>query len=276
MTNMGTHASDEEQTKLTMPDVPEERYESVLASRYCKRSPLMVILSEKNKVSFSRVFRTTTFVLINFSLLLKKLTRVAIVLHRIGEFAVSNKSVVTVGRTHYQTASLVTVGKRAVLWAQEILMAFKQDSSTNSLFLDRLIQDNRRACRERPYVVWDYHVVLLEKGEEGTKVWDLDSTLPFPCPFNQYWQSTFQPIGWNIAEEFKSDRSHMKKPDGSWIAPPPVWDLIYKRHLHNNIDQFISMNPLQLGEISEVFSENEILVSPVKIVVLSAIKDVIG
>ena len=28
---------------------PEDKYESVLASRYCKRSPLMGILSEKNK-----------------------------------------------------------------------------------------------------------------------------------------------------------------------------------------------------------------------------------
>ncbi|KJH45266.1 Lyase [Dictyocaulus viviparus] len=54
------------------------------------------------------------------------LRRTAIVLDRMARFAEREKSRVTVGRTHYQTASLVTVGKRTVLWAQELLMAFKQ------------------------------------------------------------------------------------------------------------------------------------------------------
>lgn len=41
-------------------------------------------------------------------------------------FAEKHAETVCVGRTHYQTASLSTVGKRTVIWAQELLMAFEQ------------------------------------------------------------------------------------------------------------------------------------------------------
>lgn len=54
------------------------------------------------------------------------LQRAATVLDRMAIFAEREKSHVTVGRTHYQTASLVTIGKRTVLWAQELLMGFKE------------------------------------------------------------------------------------------------------------------------------------------------------
>lgn len=54
--------------------------------------------------------------------------RLAVCLSRLGDFADRTKDIVTVGRTHFQTASLVTVGKRAVIWAQELLMVFKKVS----------------------------------------------------------------------------------------------------------------------------------------------------
>lgn len=41
-------------------------------------------------------------------------------------------------------------------------------------------------------VVWDYHVVFMTKGE-GTSVIDLDTKLGFPCKFDHYAQSSFQP-----------------------------------------------------------------------------------
>ncbi|KIH47327.1 Lyase [Ancylostoma duodenale] len=183
-----------------MAACPEDRYESVLASRYCKRSPLIEILSERNKTILWRQLwiwlaeselelglkqvtpeaikemkemrdsidwqkirdeerrlkhdvmahnhafgaicpkaagiihlgATSCFVQDNADLIVIRdsvrhlLRRAATVLDRMATFAERERSHVTVGRTHYQTASLVTVGKRAALWAQELLMAFKQ------------------------------------------------------------------------------------------------------------------------------------------------------
>ncbi|VDL72777.1 unnamed protein product [Nippostrongylus brasiliensis] len=156
----------------------EDHYESVLATRYCKKSPLIEILSERNKVTKEAIEEmksqrdnidwpkirdeerrlkhdvmahnhafgaicpnaagiihlgaTSCYVQDNADLIVIRdsvqhlLRRTATVLDRMATFADREKSHVTVGRTHYQTASLVTVGKRAALWAQELLMAFKQ------------------------------------------------------------------------------------------------------------------------------------------------------
>jgi adenylosuccinate lyase len=48
--------------------------------------------------------------------------RLAVCLKRLGEFAQRHADWVTPGRTHYQEASMTTVGKRACIWAQELLM----------------------------------------------------------------------------------------------------------------------------------------------------------
>jgi adenylosuccinate lyase len=52
-------------------------------------------------------------------LLLPKLARVV---HHLGQFAEKHRSVATLGFTHFQPAQLTTVGKRATLWIQDLLM----------------------------------------------------------------------------------------------------------------------------------------------------------
>ena len=38
----------------------------------------------------------------------------------------------------------------------------------------------------------DYHVILLRRMEDKCLIYDLDSILPFPCPFEQYTQQALQ------------------------------------------------------------------------------------
>ncbi|CAJ0594218.1 unnamed protein product [Cylicocyclus nassatus] len=131
----------------------------------------------------------------------------------------------------------------------------------------------QKAAMVRPYVLWDYHVILLEEARnQENLVWDLDTLLEFPCGFDKYWEGTMQPKDWSIPSEyhrffrvipcaaflesFSSDRSHMVAADGSWLAPPPSWDKLCKQGLHN-IDDFISMDRNMLSDISQVFNENE-------------------
>lgn len=43
-------------------------------------------------------------------------------------------------------------------------------------------------------VFWfqDYHVLLLHRVDDKCLIYDLDSILPFPCPFEQYVQQAIQ------------------------------------------------------------------------------------
>lgn len=42
---------------------------------------------------------------------------------------------------------------------------------------------------------------------------------------------------------FASDRSHMRREDGTWLAPPPNYPPIKTEQASNNIRTFISMKP---------------------------------
>ena len=65
------------------------------------------------------------------------LDKLAATLSRLCRFALAYKDLATLGFTHYQPAQLVTVGKRACLWAQDLLL--------DGLQVERLLEDLR--CR---------------------------------------------------------------------------------------------------------------------------------
>ncbi|XP_071886162.1 protein N-terminal glutamine amidohydrolase-like isoform X3 [Anas platyrhynchos] len=88
----------------------------------------------------------------------------------------------------------------------------------------------------------DYHVILLHvsSGEQNF-IYDLDTVLPFPCPFDVYSTEAFRlddslhpefhrkirMIRADLyLETFASDRSHMKDADGKWQKPPPSYPCI--------------------------------------------------
>ncbi|KRZ80208.1 Adenylosuccinate lyase [Trichinella papuae] len=65
------------------------------------------------------------------------LEKTATCLHVLSNFAIHYKALPTIGRTHYQPASLTTVGKRAVQWAQDLLIAFQHVHFSKSSLLFR-------------------------------------------------------------------------------------------------------------------------------------------
>lgn len=90
-------------------------------------------------------------------------------------------------------------------------------------------------------VVWDYHVILHHRMEDGDLIYDYDSRLVFPCPFDLYRAETFPDprrlppelhlrvrvvpaAAW--LREFHSDRSRMRDALGRPLKPFPPWPVI--------------------------------------------------
>ncbi|GAB6019336.1 Protein N-terminal glutamine amidohydrolase, variant 2 [Chamberlinius hualienensis] len=119
--------------------------------------------------------------------------------------------------------------------------------------------------REGGLVIWDYHVILIKKLHQSV-VYDLDSTLPFPCKFLQYATCTFKSDEFlkNVfhrkfrvieaelfLQGFASDRSHMlQSGSGEWLKPPPTYPCIQTSDSSNNLPEFLSMDPyVGIGQI---------------------------
>lgn len=66
------------------------------------------------------------YVSFKHALYLSPYFRYAVSLQRLAQFAEREIETVTVGRTHWQTASLTTVGKRATIWLQDLLVPFNE------------------------------------------------------------------------------------------------------------------------------------------------------
>lgn len=108
-------------------------------------------------------------------------------------------------------------------------------------------------------VIWDYHVVLLHFNPQAQSfVYDLDTTLPFPCPFDVYSREAFKSDellkpefrrkmrvipAVTYLKKFASDRSHMKNSNGTWRMSPPPYPCIETTECKMNLDEFISMDP---------------------------------
>jgi protein N-terminal glutamine amidohydrolase len=91
-------------------------------------------------------------------------------------------------------------------------------------------------------LAWDYHVVLLlRRPGSGWEVWDLDACDPGPRAAEAWLRDSFDHVGLlpprytprfrmidadEYLRHFRSDRRHMRRPDGSVIQPPPPWPAI--------------------------------------------------
>ncbi|XP_062570009.1 protein N-terminal glutamine amidohydrolase-like [Saccostrea cucullata] len=134
----------------------------------------------------------------------------------------------------------------------------------------------RASKREDGQIFWDYHVIFIYQPSESLAVvYDLDTTLTFPCDFRRYYEESikddrlFKPEFQRLfrvipaaefLQTFASDRSHMLTQDGQWMSPPPVYPPIKTEECSNNIQEFISMEKefnhgvvLSLQELLEKF-----------------------
>ncbi|KAL2923590.1 Protein N-terminal glutamine amidohydrolase [Bienertia sinuspersici] len=109
-------------------------------------------------------------------------------------------------------------------------------------------------------ILWDYHVICVQKkeNEKSSQVWDLDSTLPFPSPLASYVAETFRPSFQLFSEYrrfyrivhapvflryFASDRRHMKDSDGNWNAQPPTYDpIVAEDGAVHNLNEYIEIH----------------------------------
>jgi hypothetical protein len=111
-------------------------------------------------------------------------------------------------------------------------------------------------------VVWDYHVILALPGETGPLVVDPDTTLGPLVTLPAYVRQTFPPpLPPELAPRFRivpaavyrrelrTDRRHMRRPDGSFSAPPPPWPPIGQG---SNLARFIDLEQEFWGEVVEL------------------------
>lgn len=144
--------------------------------------------------------------------------------------------------------------------AQRMLAQPDSDSrwDINIIFVSNLSRTvalwNQRISSSRDTaVIWDYHVVLTLRGafavnrddEQETWIYDLDTRLPVPCPWEEYveqtfpghadlpgqFQSLFRVVPCKVyLDSFASDRSHMVIFDPShgphYVAVPPSYPCI--------------------------------------------------
>ncbi|XP_068660523.1 protein N-terminal glutamine amidohydrolase isoform X3 [Aristolochia californica] len=161
------------------------------------------------------------------------------------------------------------------------------DGEGRDLFAVFISNENRRiplwhqkaSSRTEGLILWDYHVLCIQRHGRGNalhQVWDLDTTLPFPVPLDQYVAEAVRPSLtldscftrlFRVVHAplflrcFASDRRHMKNPNGHWMSPPPTYEpIIAEDGAIYNLDKYIQMSAKDVvtntGDLVErIFSE---------------------
>ena len=111
-------------------------------------------------------------------------------------------------------------------------------------------------------VIWDYHVVVVVRAQDGLQVLDLDTTLRFPSALDAYlseafpaaceWPRTYQPRfrvvpSQDFVQRFASDRRHMRDERGQWQAPPPPWPIIQGSGAPHDLDRWLALDDDEPG-----------------------------
>jgi hypothetical protein len=124
-------------------------------------------------------------------------------------------------------------------------------------------------------IAWDYHVILLARsGVQGQwQAWDLDARAPCPQPASAWLDRSFEGVAllppqfephFRLVDaeayrrHFRSDRRHMRNPDGSSMQPPPSWPAILGEPFGepddgSNLARFLDVDDREfLGELLDL------------------------
>ena len=124
----------------------------------------------------------------------------------------------------------------------------------------------QRAAAGAPFVVWDYHVVLVARRAAGAgwEVWDLDSTLGVPVDAATWIACTFPHEVRGLVPRFRvidaaeylhsfsSDRRHMRAADGAEQRPFPPWPPILDAERSHLLPRFIDVTDPFVGDICDL------------------------
>lgn len=150
-------------------------------------------------------------------------------------------------------------------YCEENIWHLCQEESFLSLTRKVAFISNKNRCvavkhqRAGSLVHWDYHVVLLLK-DNGWKIADLDTLLPFPCPVEAYLSESFlateAPVFSVVDADqyvrcFASDRRHMIDQNGMYLQSPPAWEPIGAGF---NLWAFVDGEYGRVYDINEMYS----------------------
>lgn len=125
---------------------------------------------------------------------------------------------------------------------------------------------SQRPAPEGTAVVWDYHVVGVERGV-AARIWDFDSRLAAPASAHQWLRASFRPdvpapfaplfrvvASVEFLRHFASDRRHMRDEQGGWHAEPPAWpDIVAPSGAIHTLDAFLDMaNTSMPGAVMDI------------------------
>jgi protein N-terminal glutamine amidohydrolase len=112
------------------------------------------------------------------------------------------------------------------------------------------------------FVAWDYHVIAISADRQ---VWDVDSTLGAPVAASEYFRRSFRrsapmPLrprfrvidSSEYVRALVSDRSHMRRADGTYAQPPPPWDPIGAPGAEPSFARFIDLSDPTFGPVVEL------------------------
>jgi len=124
----------------------------------------------------------------------------------------------------------------------------------------------QRAAAEHEAITWDYHALVVAHTD-GWQAWDPDTRLGMPVALTAYTEISFATVGVqpprfdplfrimtaaSYRASLRSDRSHMRRADCTWLAPPPPWPTLSDPTEGSNLQRFVDMTDTAFGSVVDL------------------------